>query len=253
MCTSPIKISRFYPALRASRAYTVPCGKCEECRAKYQNEFAALAVLAAEQYHTMHFFTFTYRDSRCPIVQNMYLNGSCYDQVYSRGLTVELVSESKQLQPCFLGSPEAGQVIAPSLNRKDIQTIFKRFREDYRRVNGESLDFKYSFFGEYGDRRFRPHFHGIVCGLSDAQASELTRLWNDEFGFVDCKPIPFLNKDGSPAFIKVARYVSKYICKRDFLPDFVKNGYAELPRRQSSIGFGRSFTPDQIQQYKNFT
>lgn len=253
MCTSPIRITKFYPALRSTKQYFVPCGHCEECRSKYQAEFACLSCLAAEQSGSMHFLTFTYNNQTCPVLSTYFLNGSAYRFDFSRGIVSELIGDKNECQPYFVGDESEGVVHCPSLYREDIKKVFKRFREAYFRENGERLKFSFSFFGEYGDRRYRPHYHGVVFGLSDLQAQALADIWRKSFGFVDCRPIPFLNADGSPAYVKVSRYVSKYIAKRDMLPSFVQMGFAELPRRQSSIGLGRNFSLADIDRYKNFT
>lgn len=49
-----------------------------------------------------------------------------------------------------------------------------------------------------------------------------------------------MNEDGSSGFVKVSRYISKYIAKpKDFCP-WIAQGIVEAPRRLSSKHFGKS-------------
>lgn len=191
---------------------TVPCGHCEECRAFQRDQYACLCTLAAKQLGTMHFYTLTYRDSTVPV------------------------------------SPDG----VLSLRRADVQAELKRFRAALVRKYGHTVRFKMTFFGEYGDRTHRPHYHLLTFGLNDDQANMLADSWRDHFGFVHLDSIPFLNPDGSPAFVKVALYVSKYTAKQDVIPDFIRGSLAELPRRQSSIGLGMDFSEQEFARLKVF-
>lgn len=221
MCTRPITLTRLSKHGTSSQ-YTVPCGKCAECRAKYQSEFAAQCVLAAKQAGSMWFYTLTYRNDCVP---------------HQRGVD-DLTGEEYD---CL------------SLRRKDVQGVLKQFRTNFARANnGARIQFKMVFFGEYGDLTHRPHYHLLVFGLDAKNASALADLWRKKYGFVDYKEIPCINTDGSSGFVAVSKYVSKYVSKRDALPDFVKAGHAELPRKQSSIHLGMDLKPSELECYQNF-
>lgn len=239
MCTSPIEVTKKLPSGRV-RSYTVPCGKCEECRASYQSEFAARCAVEADARGSLHFFTFTYNDSWLPVNFIDYVpelkgfvpialqrGDSCYDwqlkEWSSRGCSVQTNDDST--------------CVCPTLRREDIKYLLKKFRS-YCKRHGIDVDFSFTVFGEYGEEKSRPHYHALFCGLTDSQARFISNMWT--YGFSDLKSIPRFNKDGSDAFVLTSNYVSKYIAKRDKLPDFVKDGFAESPRRQSSIGFGLS-------------
>lgn len=59
-----------------------------------------------------------------------------------------------------------------------------------------------------------------------------------------------INPDGSNGFLKVSRYISKYIAKpKDFCP-WIAQGLCEPPRRQSSKHFGLNTIP--IETLKNY-
>lgn len=234
MCTSPITITHRFPTGKVE-SYLVPCGKCEECRAAYQSEFACKVAAEANARGSLHFFTLTYNDSNLPIA---YTDSGHYS-AFGRGseIAAPTLREWSQNGCRCVESKICGLVACPTLFREDVKHWLKKYRS-YCDRHSLSKDFAFSVFGEYGERKRRPHYHALFIGLSDDQARVLSNLWT--FGFVDLKCIPRFNRDGSDAFILTSNYVSKYIAKRDKLPDFVRDGFAELPRRQSSIGFGLS-------------
>lgn len=62
--------------------------------------------------------------------------------------------------------------------------------------------------------------------------------WEYQYGFCDVEKVRAVNKDGSPGYIKVSRYVSKYIAKpAGFIP-WLEENLCERPRRMSSMHFG---------------
>lgn len=243
MCTRPIRITKVSP-LGFSRQAFVRCGHCEECRKSYRNDFAAMVVMAASRASNLDFFTFTYRPETLPF---MVSDGTPTKFPFLRGLCAET---SREFEPIQVEAPfgEFPRFAAPSLCRKDLQDVFKVLRSVFKDAH-----FKYAFFGEYGEESARPHYHGLVTGLTPEQSSWLASYWNKRFGFSLCKHIPAINPDGSPGFVKTAQYVSKYVCKKDDLPAYVLDGYAELPRRQSSVRFGSDFEPSELDAIANFT
>lgn len=206
-----------------------------------------MCFLEAEKRNSLHFITLTYnnkwlpvawcdKDADSPRIDALCRGSDCYDwQVqnwFEHGCDVELDDD--------------GCSVCPTLYREDVKNWFKRFRQ-YCRRNSILVDFSFACFGEYGERRSRPHYHVLVAGLDDSQARLLSSLW--KFGFSLCKPIPRFNPDGSDGFALTADYVSKYICKRDKLPEFVKAGYAEAPRRQSSINYGKDLDFNKLRPF----
>lgn len=248
MCTRPIQLNK--RLLDGSfRTYTVPCGKCPECRAKYQSEYAALSVLEANSCGSLAFLTLTYnndwlpvwyfrRVGDTPLYCGVVRGSSCYPWQ---------IDDWSKIGCCVMPS-DNGDAVCPSLNRDDIKSLMKKYRQDYFRRNGERIDLRFSCFGEYGEKFHRPHYHLVLYGLSRDEVNRLASKWS--FGFVDVQYVTRFNSDGSDAFIKVSRYVSKYISKCEFLPDFVKKGYAEPPRKQSSVRLGRRDLC--VEQLRNF-
>lgn len=234
MCTHPIQRTFTYRGNFSKKTIVVPCGKCAECRAKLQSEFAALSVLEAESAGSIGFITLTYDQSNLPVMVSNLYKGSV-TQVGFDDFHDPLV---EPCQPTLISSVDCVDVFAtPSLRRKDVQAHIKRYRQDYFRRHGERCDFRFTFFGEYGERLRRPHYHMLIYGLDRVECQRFCDMW--KFGFSDLRYITHFNSDGSDAFSKVSRYVSKYVGKQDFLPDFVRDGYAEKPRKQSSICLGR--------------
>lgn len=222
----------------------MPCGKCAECRAKSQSEFAALSVLEAESAGSIGFITLTYDNDNLPIA----LSESDLDGQriigFQRGVGSGFAKDSVN-RPIDKG----GFAAVASLYRQDVQKFIKRYRQDYFRRFNKRLDFRFTFFGEYGERYHRPHYHMLVYGLNQSELNRLCSLW--KYGFTDSKYITHFNSDGSDAYSKVSRYVSKYVGKRDFLPKFVVDGFAERPRKQSSIRLGVRDIP--LDKLRNFT
>lgn len=249
MCTRPITLTDTLPTGQCVTR-VVPCGKCDECRCKARNEYAALCTLAAKQLGSMHFFTLTYSNSRVPVHRVSGFNGDLsevpvVDYEYRGCETLAVPFEDSW---CVIRDV----LYVLSLKRKDVADILKLFRQNEFRLTGSRPAFKMSFFGEYGSRTHRPHYHLLTFGLSDMQAFRLRDLWVEKYGFVHLDSIPYFNSDGSPAFAKVSLYVSKYISKRDTLPWFVSWGAAETPRRQSSLSLGRDFSPSDRVNLSNF-
>lgn len=251
MCINPVQRTITYKGNFSKKTVTVPCGKCDECRAKLQSEFAALSCLEAQSAGSIGFITLTYNNDSVPVQNTFYREFSGVDsdgkkvscsEVLFDGFTRGFDFAGKTCSPVFNGTKllngePADHYLTPSLRRFDVQSAIKRYRQDYFRRHGERCDFRFCFFGEYGERFHRPHYHMLVYGLDRVELDYLCKQW--KFGFTDCRYIEHFNNDGSDAFAMVSRYVSKYVGKKDYLPDFVKAGYAEKPRKQSSIRLGR--------------
>ena len=69
-------------------------------------------------------------------------------------------------------------------------------------------------------------------------------------GFCDVKKVSAINSDGSSGFVKVSRYISKYIAKPKDVCPWIAQKLVEPPRRLSSRNFGthKDFI-DQIKSY----
>lgn len=279
MCTKPIEIHRSYPD-GSTRIDVVPCGKCAECRSKKQGEFAALALLESLTCKSMYFVTLTYRNENVPIVKVVqYVRGGELVDVSFSGfvepdtklrkvlirnmqtnMTIDGPQPLKQVSVIrksatpYESDTEFDAVIyTPSLRREDFRLFVKRARVAYYREFGEKLQLRYACFGEYGSVTKRPHYHALFYDLTPSQVAFLESRWNEEFGFCRFDNIPMFNLDGSPARVKCAKYVSKYIAKgADDYPAVALN-LVERPRRISSRKFGvKSISDKELQSLKSF-
>lgn len=248
MCTSPKSVYRKRKD-GSVKIITVPCGTCEECRVKKQSEFAAVSVLEAETVNNLCFLTLTYDSEHLPVaivdstdpdlrIIGFYRGESCRDWQIDEWNNVG----------CKTLNDENKFMVTPSLYREDIKLFLKRYRQGYFRRHGKRCDLRYSVFGEYGEEKHRPHAHMLVYGIDNVEQDYLSKCWQN--GNVFIENVSHFNSDGSDAFAKVSRYVSKYISKGEHLPDFVKNGFAQKPRMQSSIRLGVRNFP--LAKYRNF-
>ena len=83
------------------------------------------------------------------------------------------------------------------LEKSDLQNFFKRLRKH--------LNFKIRYYacGEYGEKTKRPHYHAVIFGLSEVQASYFCRkAWTSGFVYVGS-----FTPDS-------ASYVAGYVCKK---------------------------------------
>lgn len=118
--------------------------------------------------------------------------------------------------PLFLTLTYSDEYLPPQgVNKEDVQLFFKRFRINYERHYGVSLDFRYCCFSEYGSQRRRPHYHMILFGIPQEDFYsifyEIRDSWNK--GFIHLKTCD----------CSKFNYVSKYVCKDSFL-DSVPDG-----------------------------
>ena len=224
MCTNPITINHRYGNKVVSRV--VPCGKCSECRSIQQSQFAALTLMELADADSFVFATLTYRDKD---MMWSLVNGDDYD--LQRGLKYSLSSEGK-----LTFTKLDDLVYYPTLHREDLKDHMKRFRKSIGIERSKM--FRYACFGEYGSRRNRPHYHCCLVNLSPQECSIFSDLWQKYYGSACLINIPRFNLDGSNAYLKVAKYIAKYVSKGDALPDFCRFSSVEKPRKMCSRSYG---------------
>lgn len=148
---------------------TVGCGKCYACHYNRRQEWIVRLEHEFEtSNHEAFFLTLTYADEHLP---------------------------------------EGGTLV-----KKHLQDYFKRLRISLKRSakassgyparQAASTKFKHFSVGEYGEKRFRPHYHAIVFGLGEAEKELIEKKWS--YGFVQ---IGNLTYGG-------IRYVVKYMNKQ---------------------------------------
>lgn len=245
MCTRPISVRKTVAGRCIERV--VPCGKCEECRSKQRAEVALLTLLESEKHEAFEYMTLTYRQDDLPLAETSIIDGVRTITGYERGRHFTRVDDFKE---CCKPIHYDSYSICPTLYRQDWKEHMHRFRAACAR-KGLSKDISFIQFGEYGSRRKRPHFHCIMFGLTPEHVDLFSGLWSRYYGNCDVWHVNRFNEDGSNAFVRVSNYISKYIAKGDELPAHVVDGYAEKPRRLSSIRYGRKDL--DLEQLRNFT
>ena len=207
MCTSPITIrySNVHTLSTRFRSIQVPCGKCCECKKRYQNDWALRMneELRSVGYKAV-FVTLTYNDDSVPKVIDK----------------------------------ETGSIYL-SVNKKHVQNVIKRFRTSYCRVYGENAKFTYFLTSEYGPRTLRPHYHAIFFGVHKENILPLLNDWRDRYGFVKADNVKVDGKQSS-----VAKYVAKYCSKGVFENPLVAQGVVMPTFRLMSKGMGKAYLRD---------
>lgn len=251
MCTNPRSVHFKDACSGKVRSYVVPCGKCAECRKKSQMEFQALALHEALSSGIMHMWTLTYRSDMCPIALSESVGSEPPRVVgFERGSGLFGVGMAfkNSVSRC---SPVVGYEYfrCCSLRREDVKNALKEFRRSEKELGCSLEYFRYACFGEYGDKKGRPHYHMITFGLSNQQVLNFQRIWNTRFG--DASFGPELSKQLTLEDVgRMSNYVSKYISKgvssrwNHILP------YVEKPRRQSSLNFG-NFTASEVAKLRS--
>lgn len=247
MCVHPVQVTRNLP-LVGNQTYSVPCGKCAECKSKHRSGIAALAAHQGFVSGSVYFFTLTYDDDNCPVAISD-VSKCGYDEDgnlvgkpdivgFERGCS-DWNRTPDQANKGYLNDVLAFEsndyLFACSLHREDVKNWFKMFRKKYKNTYHKYPVFKYLFFGELGELHGRPHYHGLVYGLSYKDACMLRACWHR--GSVLMMPETY-RRMSVDEILKISNYVSKYASKgvasrfAHLLP------FVEAPRRQSSIDFG---------------
>nr|DAR10145.1 MAG TPA: Replication associated protein [Microviridae sp.] len=193
-----------------------PCGKCEECVKDKQNEYVIRSIEEAMKVKgDVYFITLTYADDN--ITQTI-----DFDDM---GEILEVDEETGEVIKC--------ENMYNSLNNHDITAWKKRVKRNLQYHSGKWLNFSYLICGEYGPKTHRPHYHGLLMGLTPAEAHAFEEDWKINYGYTCFKKISKMD------IAKVASYVAKYICKFKSLEDpLVMEKKVIKPRRISSEGYG---------------
>lgn len=174
MCTSPITIrySNIHTYSTRFKSIQVPCGKCCECKKKYQNDWMLRIneEIKSCGYKAV-FVTFTYNNEHVPRVWD------------------------KETGCCYL-----------SVCKRHPQNAIKRFRTAYKRKFGKDAPLRYFLTSEYGPRTCRPHYHAIFFGLTKEDLLPLLTDWSERYGYVKAD-----NVTGKPQAVAkyVSKYCSK--------------------------------------------
>lgn len=180
-------IKKEYPAL-ARQCQQIPCGKCIQCRLAYSREWA----------------------NRC-----MAELKTCANAIF-----VTLTYATQHLQFAPYVDPETGECcMRPVLVPKDLQNFFKRFRS-YCRDEFGYTGLRFFACGEYGEQKFRPHYHAIIYNVP-SKIWEKSHLFTPDGAQPALFTSPLLDKlwpFGNVVFGDVnwstCAYVSRYVVKK---------------------------------------
>lgn len=204
MCTSPV-ILKVSNARKNRQWVTVGCGKCDDCKRRYQNDWSIRLANECDCWENVWFITLTYRDECVPYVVDK-LTGEVHNSV------------------C----------------KEHVQRWLKKFRINYLRLHGEIVHLKYWLTSEYGPRTLRPHYHMLIFGLDYYEVMDLCNLWLEDYGYYVCKKV---DKSRGSSFA-VSRYVSKYCSKGSFENPFVAKKLVKPTFHLISKGIGYKYVID---------
>ena len=205
-CQSPVKVSIYNGIKNCYEFRDVPCGKCYHCKITRINEWVTRMVIQSNYSKYVYFGTLTY-SSR---------NSTIY--------TYECLSHKSSFNSTNTN------IDTPMILRKDhVQKFLKRLRKN------TGIKFQYAFCGEYGSTYSRPHYHYIIWSNEPIKKSDILKSWRAKsinnpnrtnligtVDHVDIKNNPRkVAKNGD--ITAVYKYVCKYIQKRDFKFNELKN------------------------------
>lgn len=143
--------------------------------------------------------------------------GSCFfcrvkkRNAWTGRLMMELQSHSKAV---FVTLTYENLPNPPYLSKRDLQLFFKRLRK----ALGKERRIRYYACGEYGSLNYRPHYHAIIFGISEAEHDYIRKAW--QLGFISI---------GSVSMRSIA-YVSGYVTKKfKDTSDYKNSGECKVP------------------------
>lgn len=237
MCLQPITLKPTYCKYDGQfHSYTVPCGKCLECKIKYQNDWFVRLSQESKQHGVIIFFTLTYRERISP--RYWMFN-----------------KDRRQFFCPYYVDKNTGETHR-TVYLKHVQDWLKRFRINrYRRLveNGLSNEvakvknrFKYFITSEYGPQTLRPHYHGIFFGVSESDFRDAYEDWMDYYGNVEYSVI-YLNDAKYRS--NIFRYVAKYCSKGVFENPKVELGLVDKTFHLISKKLGANYITPQSLAY----
>lgn len=182
----------------------VPCGHCVGCLIDMQTEWATRMTmeLKSDLSRPAVFVTLTYNDDNLPTEEFNEKTGEVFQQ--------------------------------PSVNKKHVQQFMKSLRTKIERQKkrgvwkGYSGPLKYFFASEYGPTHGRPHYHGIIYGLTKNDGDLINEVWNKGFTYF------------GEANEKTIMYCAKYCVKPvEFTQNPHRRGYFDNERWMEDNGIRR--------------
>ena len=165
----------------------IPCGKCLGCRLEYSRQWAVRCEHELRLHKESCFITLTYDKKYLP---------------YETSLN--------------------GDVIFPTLKKKDLQDFFKRLRSamDYscEKLQIPKINIRYFACGEYGEREGRPHYHAIIFGWRPPDLRKYEKNYGKSEVYISDKLNKIWSKGevivGKSVNFETCAYVARYVVKK---------------------------------------
>ena len=186
-----------------------PCGKCAYCKAKRQLSWTIRGKHEGIYCHNKIFLTLTYNDKN-------------------------LVRTAKVRE----NAKDEGGTLVPEHLTKFMKRL--RYYIYPRKI-------KFIASGEYSPKKYRPHYHIIIFGLSniDISEKEIQKLW--KYGFVDLNRESFVKTN---AVAYTVGYINKKITDSTSFEHYEGNGRIAPFQRQSQ-GIGLEWSKNNTNWYLN--
>ena len=199
----------------------VPCGHCIECLNELRTEWATRMAIEFRSNKTRPavMVTLTYNDENLP-VDEFNKEGVVYSQ--------------------------------PSVKKEHIQSFIRHLRTYIKREikkgtwKGYTGSIKYFITSEYGPQGGRPHYHGIIYGLTKKDLPLIEKIWNK--GFVHVGDV------NDASIMYVAKYCYKPV-EEQLYPDrkgyfdnekwMDEQGIRRKPFRLMSTSLGKAYFEDE--------
>lgn len=200
----------------------VPCGHCIQCLSDMQSEWATRLTLELRSnlQRPAVFVTLTYNDENLPTEECNMKTGEIYQK--------------------------------PSVVKAHIQQFMKSLRTNINRQKtkhqwkGWQGALKYFFTSEYGPEHGRPHYHGIIFGLTKQDLPLIEKIWNKGFchvGDVNEKTITYCSKYClKPMELSLYPDRAGYFDNEKWMDD---NGIRRKPFRLMSTGLGIGYLSER--------
>ncbi len=218
-CLKPIsKIVKTNP-FKPVYSTQVPCGKCINCLKDKQTSWMLRLCNEAKCHNVLLFITLTYADD---------------------------LRNTRNSVPSFVDK-DTGEVYF-SVYKTHLQEWLKRFRSNFKRKSNKT--FKYFFTAEYGPLSKRPHYHGLLFGVTLQEFMCAKNEWEKMYGFTVVKEIPLTS---DKQIFGACKYVAKYASKGEFENPLVKEKKVLPVFRLISKGIGLKYVKDTFIYHRGFT
>lgn len=259
MCLRPI--TRKIENHGFTRIVTHPCGKCLECVAQLQNDWANRMSDEFKSWKHAYFGTFTYGNfcipyvdvipSELPAEKLAYLVQAIKKIPRSASLAKARARRDAFSDYLTPESLDKLSIRVPYVSKYDIQCFIKRVRTSYERKYNEPLELKYFICSEYGPCTLRPHYHGLF--LSSAPWERFAPFIYKHYIYGAVRGFHELElRNGGIS--DACAYCAKYCCKPvEFENPYVVAGLIPRPFRLMSKGIGaveRTRVVSAVNSYK---